>query len=85
MKAADEIGILCRVANNPAKARALTDAGIEVVARIPCEAKANPFSLPYLRSKKETMNHALSLHYGTGQIKDRRAPGATNPHALHWI
>jgi GTP cyclohydrolase II len=39
--------------NNPAKARALSDAGIEVVARIPCEAKANPYSLPYLRTKKE--------------------------------
>lgn len=47
--------------NNPAKARALTDAGIEVIARIPCEAKANPFSLPYLRAKKEKMDHALSL------------------------
>ena len=47
--------------NNPAKARALTDAGIEVVARIPCEATANPYSLPYLRTKKEKMDHALSL------------------------
>jgi GTP cyclohydrolase II len=73
--------------NNPAKVRALTDAGIEVLARIPCEAKASPFSLPYLRTKKEKMDHALSLphHDGTGQIKDRRAPEATNPHALHWI
>jgi GTP cyclohydrolase II len=47
--------------NNPAKARALTDAGIEVVARIPCQAKANPYSLPYLRTKKEKMDHVLSL------------------------
>jgi 3,4-dihydroxy 2-butanone 4-phosphate synthase / GTP cyclohydrolase II len=47
--------------NNPAKARALTDAGIEVVARIPCEAKTNPYSLAYLRTKKEKMDHALSL------------------------
>jgi GTP cyclohydrolase II len=73
--------------NNPAKARALADAGIEVVARIPCEAKANPYSLPYLRTKKEKMDHALSLprHDGTGQIKDLRALEAANPHALHWI
>lgn len=73
--------------NNPAKARALTDAGIEVVARIPCEAKPNPYSLPYLRTKKERMDHALSLphHDGTDQIKDRRALEAANPHALHWI
>jgi GTP cyclohydrolase II len=47
--------------NNPAKARALSDAGIEVVARIPCETKANSYSLPYLRTKKEKMDHALSL------------------------
>jgi GTP cyclohydrolase II len=73
--------------NNPANARALSDAGIEVVARIPCEAKANSFSLPYLRTKKEKMDHALSLphHDGTGQIKDLRALEAANPHALHWI
>ena len=40
-----------------------------------------------VRTKKEKMDHALSLphHDGTGQIKDRRAPEATNPHALHWI
>jgi 3,4-dihydroxy 2-butanone 4-phosphate synthase/GTP cyclohydrolase II len=61
--------------NNPAKARALTDAGIEVVARIPCEAKANPHSLPYLRTKKEKMEHALSLPYcdDTGHSKELRA------------
>jgi len=47
--------------NNPAKTRALTDAGIEVVARIPCEAKATLYSLPYLLTKKEKMDHALSL------------------------
>src|SRR5580700_1763899 len=60
--------------NNPAKARALSDAGIEVVARIPCEAKANPYSLPYLRTKKERMDHALSLPYcdDTGRLKDLR-------------
>jgi GTP cyclohydrolase II len=52
--------------NNPAKVRALTDAGIEVIARIPCEAKANPYSLPYLRTKKEKMDHALSLTHQDG-------------------
>ena len=72
--------------NNPAKARALSDAGIEVVARIPCEAKSSPYSLPYLRTKKEKMAHALGLphHDGTGQIKDLRALEAASPHALHW-
>jgi GTP cyclohydrolase II len=64
--------------NNPAKARALTDAGIEVVARIPCEAKANAYSLPYLRTKKEKMDHALSLPScdGMGQSKDQRTAEA---------
>jgi hypothetical protein len=73
--------------NNPAKARALTDAGIEVVARIPCEAKANPYSLPYLRTKKEKMDHALSLPYcdDTGQSKDLRAVEAhQNPTRLAY-
>jgi GTP cyclohydrolase II len=46
--------------NNPTKARALSDAGIEVVARIPCETKPNSYSLLYLRTKKEKMDHALS-------------------------
>jgi hypothetical protein len=70
--------------NNPAKARALTDAGIEVVARIPCEATANPYSLPYLRTKKEKMDHALSLPYceGTGSVKGlARFGGAPKPHS----
>jgi GTP cyclohydrolase II len=30
-----------------------SDAGIEVVTRIPCETKPNSYSLPYLRTKKE--------------------------------
>ena len=73
--------------NNPAKACALADAGIEVVARIPCEARANRYSLPYLRTKKEKMDHSLSLprHDGTGQIRDLRALEVADPHALHWI
>ena len=70
--------------NNPAKARALADAGIEV-AQIPCEVKASPYSLPYLRTKKEKLGHTLRLHDGTGQIKDPRVLEAANPHALHWI
>jgi GTP cyclohydrolase II len=72
--------------NNPAKARALIDAGIEVAARIPCEAKANPYSLPYLRTKKERMDHALSLPYcdDTGRLKDlRRWKRIKTPPTLH--
>ena len=48
------------LSNNPHKSRALLDAGIEVVARIPCEAAPNPHSLAYLRAKKEKMGHTLS-------------------------
>jgi 3,4-dihydroxy 2-butanone 4-phosphate synthase/GTP cyclohydrolase II len=47
--------------NNPRKSLALADAGIEVVARIPCEVAPTPYSLAYLRTKKEKMEHTLSL------------------------
>jgi len=49
------------LSNNPQKCRALQDAGIEVVAQVPCEAAANPHSLAYLRTKKERMGHRLNL------------------------
>jgi 3,4-dihydroxy-2-butanone 4-phosphate synthase/GTP cyclohydrolase II len=49
------------LSNNPQKARALSDAGIEVVAQVPCEAAPTPHSMAYLRAKKERMGHALSL------------------------
>src|SRR6202051_5114875 len=48
------------LSNNPRKARALFDAGVEVVARIPCEAPPNPHSLAYLRAKKEKLGHTLT-------------------------
>jgi 3,4-dihydroxy-2-butanone 4-phosphate synthase/GTP cyclohydrolase II len=49
------------LSNNPHKARALLDAGIEVVAQIPCEAAPNSHSLAYLRAKKEKLGHTLTL------------------------
>jgi 3,4-dihydroxy-2-butanone 4-phosphate synthase/GTP cyclohydrolase II len=49
------------LSNNPQKARVLSDAGIEVVAQIPCEAMPNEHSLGYLRTKKEKLGHALTL------------------------
>jgi GTP cyclohydrolase II len=49
------------LSNNPEKSRALREAGIEVVARVACEAEPTPHSLAYLRAKKEKMAHALSL------------------------
>ena len=47
--------------NNPRKVRALGDAGIEVVARLPCEVGPTVHSLPYLQTKKQKMGHALNL------------------------
>ena len=49
------------LSNNPRKSRALTNAGIEVLERLPCEAAPTPHSLAYLRAKKEKMGHVLSL------------------------
>jgi len=60
-----ELGIrrVCLLSNNPHKSRALSAAGIEVVARVPCEAPPTPHSLSYLRAKKEKMGHDLSLEH----------------------
>jgi GTP cyclohydrolase II len=49
------------LSNNPRKVRALCDAGIEVVALIPCETVPNPHSYRYLRVKKKKMGHLLNL------------------------
>jgi 3,4-dihydroxy-2-butanone 4-phosphate synthase len=49
------------LSNNPHKARALVESGIEVVVQVPCEAAPTPHSLAYLRTKMEKMGHALSL------------------------
>ena len=49
------------LSNNPKKARVLSDAGIEVVTQVPCEAAPNEHSLGYLRTKKEKLGHTLTL------------------------
>ena len=54
------------LSNNPAKSRALTDAGIKVVAQISCEAPPNQHALPYLRAKREKMGHVLRLECSDG-------------------
>jgi GTP cyclohydrolase II len=59
------------LSNNPRKAIALAENGIEVVARLPCEAPPNPHSFSYLLTKKEKMGHALSL--GATQAGSRSA------------
>jgi GTP cyclohydrolase II len=52
------------LSNNPRKASALIENGIEVVAQLSCEAAPNPHSLVYLRTKKERMGHVLTLRHG---------------------
>jgi GTP cyclohydrolase II len=55
------------LSNNPRKASALTENGVEVVVLLSCEVAPNPHSLAYLRTKKERMGHALSL--GTAKAR----------------
>jgi GTP cyclohydrolase II len=47
--------------NNPRKMRALSDGGIEVVERLPCEVGPTAHSLAYLQTKKQKMGHSLAL------------------------
>jgi 3,4-dihydroxy-2-butanone 4-phosphate synthase/GTP cyclohydrolase II len=67
------------LSNNPDKSRALSDAGIDVVAMIPCEAVANSHSLAYLRAKKEKLGHALTLQ------DDNRFEFASIEHAIREL
>ena len=48
------------LSNNPEKRRALTKAGITVEEQIRCEASPSPWSLKYLKTKKQRMGHMLS-------------------------
>jgi GTP cyclohydrolase II len=55
------------LSNNPRKASALTENGVEVMAVLSCEAAPNSHSITYLRTKKEKMGHALRL--GTAKAR----------------
>jgi GTP cyclohydrolase II len=57
--------------NNPRKVRALSERGIEVVEWLPCEVGPTAHSLPYLRTKKQRMGHALNLEIAdpTGEAR----------------
>lgn len=50
------------MSNNPDKLRALRDAGLDVVERVPLEIKAKEQSFKYLTTKKEKMGHLLRLN-----------------------
>jgi GTP cyclohydrolase II len=56
------------LSNNPRKAVALTENGVEVAAVLNCEAAPNPYSFTYLLTKKERMGHRLSLSTGSTSL-----------------
>ncbi|CAL9361670.1 Riboflavin biosynthesis protein RibBA [Nocardiopsis dassonvillei] len=49
------------LSNNPAKARALEEHGVEVTARDPLVAPVRPENLPYLQAKRDRLGHDLPL------------------------
>jgi 3,4-dihydroxy-2-butanone 4-phosphate synthase/GTP cyclohydrolase II len=49
------------LSNNPDKPRVLRDAGIGIVAQVPCEAAPNAHSLGYLKTKAHRQGHTLTL------------------------
>jgi 3,4-dihydroxy 2-butanone 4-phosphate synthase/GTP cyclohydrolase II len=55
---------LCKVrllSNNPLKIRALEEAGLKVVERVPIEVETNEPADYYLRTKREKMGHLLKF------------------------
>ena len=50
------------MSNNPEKVRALLDAGLEIVERVPIEVKTEAPAFKYLVTKKEKMGHLLRLN-----------------------
>src|SRR5262245_7671257 len=71
------------LSNNPDKARALTKAGIAVVAEVRCEAPPSPHSVAYLRAKKERMGHVLTLP--AAHMEDEESPFAAIDDALREL
>ncbi|CAN5703970.1 hypothetical protein BH20ACI4_BH20ACI4_32840 [soil metagenome] len=55
---------LCKVrvmSNNPDKLKALENAGLQIVERVPIEVEAKEPAAHYLRTKKEKMGHLLDF------------------------
>ena len=53
---------MCKVrvmSNNPLKLRAMEDAGLRVVDRVPIEVESSDAAMHYLRTKKQKMGHLL--------------------------
>ncbi len=59
------------LSNSPDKIHALAEAGIEIVAQLPCEGTPNPYSLGYLKTKKDRLGHTLT----PGRSEVVRTPG----------
>lgn len=55
------VGSIQLLTNNPHKIKALEEAGIEVVERIPIEVGKTEENLPYLKTKAEKLAHLLKL------------------------
>ena len=49
------------MSDNPAKIRALRQAGLDVVERVPLAVEAHDFFAGYLKTKKEKMGHLVSV------------------------
>jgi len=47
------------LSNNPEKVRQLEQSGIQVVERVPCQARVSEISRAYLKTKKRKMGHLL--------------------------
>ena len=47
------------MSNNPLKLRAMEEAGLRVVERVPIEVESDDEAARYLRTKKERMGHLL--------------------------
>jgi 3,4-dihydroxy-2-butanone 4-phosphate synthase/GTP cyclohydrolase II len=58
------VGRVRLLTNNPQKSRALAEAGIQILAQIPCQGAPARDSLPYLRTKKEKLGHTLNVSPG---------------------
>jgi 3,4-dihydroxy-2-butanone 4-phosphate synthase/GTP cyclohydrolase II len=62
------------LSNNPNKARALTEAGIDVAACLSCEVETSDYSHAYLRTKQQRMGHTLTLVPNVGRAPSDEAP-----------
>ncbi|MGI9035976.1 MAG: hypothetical protein ACR2GD_08055 [Pyrinomonadaceae bacterium] len=49
------------LSNNPDKIRALEEAGLNVIERVPIEIAAQEPAAHYLRTKKEKLGHLIDL------------------------